>query len=198
MALASTSTSPAAVSPAAPSAPVKTRLKIVDDIRQTTTILESPRDRSEVFYELGLLVRKVNANRRETMIRASLHLQRDLVVLRWSCPWIVGATLAAELLRVAAPVGQVHEILWPRPSQEPAADRREERASLLEAARQARALLVGMTGHWPGTMSLDAKRILALLDAAITRPDGTSIMARDALPQPTAIAAEQGKKGGAR
>lgn len=44
---------------------------------------------------------------------------------------------------------------------------------LLAACVRARQLLEDMSGHWPGTMSIDAKQTHELVDAAISKAQGT-------------------------
>lgn len=89
---------------------VRTRVQIVNHITDSTTTVESPRDRSVVLFDLMKAVKAVN-RRRDTTLRASLHLQRDLIVLHWHCPWCFGDALAAEILEVGRPVYEVESLI---------------------------------------------------------------------------------------
>lgn len=86
------------------------RVRIVNDIQGRTTEVESQRDRSMVLFDLMQAVRAVN-RRRDTTVKASLHLRSDLIVLHWHCPWHFGTAIAAELLEVAKPVYEVESLI---------------------------------------------------------------------------------------
>jgi hypothetical protein len=86
------------------------RVRIVNDIDGHTTVVESPRDRSMVVFDLMKMVKAVNRRRDET-VKASLHLLPDWIVLHWHCPWIVANDLAADLLEVAKPVHEVESLI---------------------------------------------------------------------------------------
>jgi hypothetical protein len=87
------------------------RVRIVNDVNGQTTIVETQRDRCAVYFDLAKMVRQVN-RRRDNMLRASLHLLQDTIVLHWHNPWIAGAGLAAELLEIAEPLHRVEAIIW--------------------------------------------------------------------------------------
>ncbi len=91
--------------------PACCRVKIVNHITGNTTVVESPRDRSMVVFDLMRMVRTVN-RRRDDTVKASLHLLPDLIVLHWHCPWIVANDLAADLLEISKPVHEVERVIW--------------------------------------------------------------------------------------
>lgn len=45
---------------------------------------------------------------------------------------------------------------------------------LLKACQSARGLLKAMNGHWPGTMSINARKVDGILQAAIAKATGTT------------------------
>ena len=90
--------------------PACCRVRIVNHISDSVTIVESPRDRSVVLFDLMKMAKVVN-RRRDTTVKVSLHLTADLIVLHWHCPWHFGGALAAELLEVAQPVYEVEALI---------------------------------------------------------------------------------------
>ena len=95
----------------------KTRIRIVNDITGQTAILESQRSRAKVYLDLCQLVRQTNG-RRDDMLRATVTLTRDVIGVRWFCPWVIARNVAAEMVALVAPIHAVEQILWPRPSQD--------------------------------------------------------------------------------
>lgn len=91
--------------------PTRCRVRIVNDINNSVTIVESPRDKGVVIFDLMKMVKVVNRRRDET-VRASLHLLPDLIVLHWHCPWIIANSLAAEFLEISKPVYEVERVIW--------------------------------------------------------------------------------------
>lgn len=85
------------------------RVRIVNDITDRTTIIESPRDRFTVVLDLIRLVRSVNRRRAE-LLRASLHLTDDLIVLHWHCP--CAGELAKDIIDLAEPLQRVEKLIW--------------------------------------------------------------------------------------
>jgi hypothetical protein len=65
--------------------PVKTRVRIRNLVGNRTTTIESPRDRSETFFDLVMLVRK-NNRKRDGRPKACVHLTRELIILNFHGP----------------------------------------------------------------------------------------------------------------
>ncbi len=86
------------------------RVRIVDDIQGKTVDVESPRDRSLVWFDLVKLVRHVN-HRRDDALRACVHLQRDIIILRWYCPWVFATECAAQMMELAKPLHEVEKLI---------------------------------------------------------------------------------------
>ena len=91
-------------------APTRCQVRVINDIQGNTTVVESPRDRSMVVFDLMKMVKTVN-RRRDTTVKASLHLTADSIILHWHCPWHFGVALAAELLEVGKPVYEVESLI---------------------------------------------------------------------------------------
>ena len=94
-----------------------TRVRITNGITGETTIVESRRAAQNVFLDLRRLARQVNA-RKDDMLRAAVGLSRGFVSISWWCPWITTTAVAAQTIDLVAPLHQVDQILWPRPSQD--------------------------------------------------------------------------------
>ena len=90
--------------------PTCCRVRIVNDISDSVTVIESPRDRSMVIFDLAKMVKAVN-RRRDTTVKASLHLTADLILLHWHCPWHFGGALAAELLEISRPIHEAETLI---------------------------------------------------------------------------------------
>jgi hypothetical protein len=89
------------------------RVKIVDDIRGRETIVESPRDRSQVFLDLVAIVRRVNRRQESrAFIAGSIHLLPDAIVLHWHCLQPFGSSIAAETLALAEPLHMIERVIW--------------------------------------------------------------------------------------
>lgn len=86
------------------------RVRIVNDITGHTAIVETPRNRSLVIFDLMSMVRKVN-RRRDDCVKASLHLLPDLIILHWFCP-NHDDDLAKAVLESAEPVREVEKLIW--------------------------------------------------------------------------------------
>ena len=78
------------------------RVRIVNHIDGRTTVVESSRDRSQVFLDLAKMVKTVNRRRDETL-KASLHLLPDIIILHWHCPHVEEG-LAREIMEVVSPL----------------------------------------------------------------------------------------------
>jgi hypothetical protein len=91
--------------------PTCCRVRIVNHISDSVTVVESPRDRSMVVFDLMKMVKAVNRRRDET-VRASLHLLPDMIVLHWHCPSIYADALAADLLEISKPIHEVERVIW--------------------------------------------------------------------------------------
>jgi hypothetical protein len=85
------------------------RVRIVNHIDGRTTIIESSRDRCQVFLDLAKMVKTVNRRRDETL-KASLHLLLDLIVLHWHCPH-VEVDLACEIMRIVSPLHDCERLI---------------------------------------------------------------------------------------
>lgn len=86
------------------------RVRIINHITGEASTVETDRDRGDVLVDLMHLVRRVNRRRDET-IRGCLRIGRDMIVLQWHCPWILGNSLAADLLEVAKPVHEAETLI---------------------------------------------------------------------------------------
>jgi len=61
------------------------RVRIVNHITDSITVVESPRDRSMVVFDLMKMVKATN-RRRDEVLKVSLHLLPELIVLHFHCP----------------------------------------------------------------------------------------------------------------
>jgi hypothetical protein len=86
------------------------RVRIVNDIDDRTSVVESPRDRSLVIFDLMRMV-KVTNRRRDEVLKVSLHLLPDLIVLHFHCP-NYNDDLAKAVLEAARPLHEVEKLLW--------------------------------------------------------------------------------------
>ena len=75
-----------------------TRVKICDDIEGHAKIVETARERSDVYLDLVKLVHETN-HTRKTEFRASLHLTEDLITIHFytTCISEVGVKFNAKL-----------------------------------------------------------------------------------------------------
>jgi len=87
------------------------RVRIVDDIQNRITVVESPRDRSLVYLDLAKLVHRVNRRRDETL-RVSIHLLADIIILHWHSPRWYGDEFSKAILEAAQPFHEVEKLIW--------------------------------------------------------------------------------------
>ena len=65
-----------------------TRVRIIDDLTNHTTIVETAHNCSDVF-ELAKLVKLTN-RRKEDALHVALHLTEGLITIHWHTPWYTG------------------------------------------------------------------------------------------------------------
>ena len=87
------------------------RVRLVNDVTDSTTTVETQRDRCEVFLGLAQIVRHVNRRKDET-IKASLHMTPDLVILHWHCQLYWGKSFAAATRDIGEPIRRAEAIIW--------------------------------------------------------------------------------------
>ncbi len=61
--------------------PACSRVKVINHVTGSTTILKTRRDRSSLWFDLARLVRCLNRSRRAS-VNASLHVLSDVIVLQ--------------------------------------------------------------------------------------------------------------------
>jgi hypothetical protein len=84
-------------------------VRIVNDINGRTVTVESSRDRSAVFFDLRSMVKTINHNGGE-VLKASLHLCRDSIVLHFHCPYHDDG-LSKVMLSTVEPLYQVERLI---------------------------------------------------------------------------------------
>jgi hypothetical protein len=87
------------------------RVRIVNHIDGHTAVVESPRDRSLVLFDLARLIRTVNRRRDET-VKGALCFTPEMITLHWHCPWCLRDDLAKAILEVSEPLHQAEKLLW--------------------------------------------------------------------------------------
>ena len=89
------------------------RVRIVNDITGRVTIVESPRRRSHVFIDIAKLVKNVNRCRDlDDVVKVSLHLTEELIVLHFHCPGCDDELAMAVVDAVPELVGKVERLIW--------------------------------------------------------------------------------------
>jgi len=89
---------------------VRARVRIVNDITGKTVTLESTRDRSLVVFDLMRTVTQLNRLRNE-VLKASLHLLPDLIVIHYHCPETDDG-LATAILELTEPMRRIESLIW--------------------------------------------------------------------------------------
>ena len=89
-----------------------TRVKIVDDLRNQTTIVETPRERGDLFFDLVRIARA--ANRKKEEVRMSVHLTEEFITVHWYSTAVTehGSEMMAEVVALADPIRQVEAVVW--------------------------------------------------------------------------------------
>lgn len=85
-------------------------VRVVNDIQDTTMVVESPRDRAAIILDLLKLTRRVN-RRRDNALRVSLHLTADLIVLHWHSPCWHNDDFSKAILEVARPLYEAERLI---------------------------------------------------------------------------------------
>ncbi len=93
-----------------------TRVKVVDDLANHTTIVETKRERGDVFMDLVKIAREAN-RKREDALKMSVHLAADLIIVHYHTTTTseVASKFNAEVIALGNPIRDVERILWPRP-----------------------------------------------------------------------------------
>ncbi len=89
---------------------MKTRVKISNEIAGHATVVETPRDRGTVIFQLAGLVRKIN--RRRGDLRACLSITADLITIHLHAH--AGSDMATKPTAVGEPTNELEAIIWGR------------------------------------------------------------------------------------